>query len=97
MAKVIAGCGDAMSGIPLKIHHRTLICDLGVYSRFHRTFGGSRYSVIAKIKYTMRTSVPTNQAERPLVANRNAVSVEISTMTTAPGQNCRFIGVGPMT
>ena len=56
-----------------------------------------RYSVIAKIRYTIRTSIPTNQAERPLLASRNAVNVEISTMTTAPGQNCRFIGAGPMT
>jgi len=64
---------------------------------FYRNWGGKRYSVIAKIRYTISTSTPTNHAERPLLVNRNAVSVEMSIITTAPGQNCKFIGAGAMT
>ena len=64
---------------------------------FYRNRGGKRYSVIAKIRYTISTRTPTNHAERPLLVNRNAVSVEMSTITTAPGQNCRLIGAGAMT
>ncbi len=40
---------------------------------------------------------PTNQAERPLAVMKADVTVAIITMVTAPGQNCRFIGVGPTT
>src|SRR5205085_4283401 len=64
---------------------------------FHRNWGGKRYSVIAKIRYTISTSTPTNHAERPPLVNRNAVRVEMSIITTAPGQNCKSIGAGAMT
>ena len=64
---------------------------------FYRNWGGKRYSVIAKIRYTISTSTPTNHAERPLLVNRNAVTVEMSIITTAPGQNCKFIGAGAIT
>ena len=63
----------------------------------HRTPGGSRRSVRAKIRYTIRTSTPTNQAERPLLVTSAAVIVAMSIIATAPGQNCRVIGVGPTT
>ena len=63
----------------------------------HRPLGGSRYSVIAKMKYTISTSTPTNQAERPLLVTIVAVSVAMNIIATAPGQNCRSIGVGPRT
>ena len=52
---------------------------------------------MAKIKYTINTSTPTNQAERPLFVTSDAVIVAMNTITTAPGQNCRSIGFGPMT
>ena len=52
---------------------------------------------MAKIRYTINMSTPTNHAERPLLVTRDTVMVAISIMTTAPGQNCRFIGFGPMT
>jgi len=45
----------------------------------------------------MSTSTPTNQAERPLFVTSAAVIVAISIITTAPGQNCKSIGVGPIT
>jgi hypothetical protein len=32
----------------------------------------------------------------PAVGHRDAVMVAISIITTAPGQNCRLIGAGPM-
>ena len=38
-----------------------------------------------------------NQAERPLFVMKHAVMVAIITIETAPGQNCRSIGIGPMT
>ena len=72
-------------------------CASAPSSTFYRNWGGKRYSVIAKIRYTISTSTPTNHAERPPLVNRNAVSVEMSTITTAPGQNCRLIGAGAMT
>ena len=59
--------------------------------------GGNRYSVMAKIRYTISTSTPTNHAERPLLVTSDAVMVAISIIATAPGQNCRLIGSGPMT
>ncbi len=65
--------------------------------RCHRGTGGSRYSVIAKIKYTINSSTPTNQAERPLLVTSAAVMVAMKIITTAPGHNCRSIGVGPIT
>ena len=42
-------------------------------------------------------STPTNHAERPLLVTSEAVRVAMSIITTAPGQNCRSIGAGPMT
>ena len=33
----------------------------------HGNRGGNRHSVMAKTTYTIRTSTPTNQAERPLM------------------------------
>ena len=50
---------------------------------------------MAKIRYTMSTSTPTNHAERPLLVTRDAVVAARSIITTAPGQNRRSIGVGP--
>ena len=55
------------------------------------------YSVIAKIRYIMMMRAPTNQAERPPLVMRVAVSVAMSIIATAPGQNVRSIGVGPST
>ncbi len=52
---------------------------------------------MAKIRYTISTSTPTNHAERPLLVTREAVMVAINIITTAPGQNCRFIGAGLIT
>jgi hypothetical protein len=66
-------------------------------SPFHGARGGSRYSVMAKITYTINTSTPTNHAERPLFVTSAAVMVAMSIITTAPGQKCRLIGVGPST
>src|SRR5436305_3169959 len=40
---------------------------------------------------------PTNQAERPPLVMKLAVTVAIITMVTAPGQNCRLIGDDPTT
>jgi hypothetical protein len=45
----------------------------------------------------MRTRAPPNQAERPLFVTSAAVMVAISIITTAPGQNWRLIGSGPIT
>jgi hypothetical protein len=59
--------------------------------------GRQQKSAIAKIRYTVTTSTPTNHAERPVLLTRAAVMVAISIIATAPGQNCKFIGVGPMT
>jgi hypothetical protein len=42
---------------------------------------------MAKTKYTIKTSTPTNHAERPLFVTRDAVIVAMSIITTAPGQN----------
>ena len=52
---------------------------------------------MAKIRYTISMSTPTNHADRPLLVTRDAVMVAMSIITTAPGQNCRSIGAGPMT
>jgi hypothetical protein len=52
---------------------------------------------MAKIRYIMSTSTPTNHAERPLLVMSDAVSVEMKIIATAPGQNCRSIGIGPIT
>ena len=52
---------------------------------------------MAKIMYTINTRTPTNHADRPLFVTYIAVRVAISTITTAPGQNCRSIGDGPIT
>ena len=38
-----------------------------------------------------------NHAERPLFVTKVAVTVAIITIVTAPGQNCRSIGLGPTT
>ena len=65
--------------------------------RLCHALGGSKYSVTAKIRYTASTNTPLNQAARPLVDTTKAVRVAISIITTAPGQNCRFIGDGPTT
>ena len=51
---------------------------------------------MAKIKYTINTRTPTNHVDRPLFVTRTAVSVAMKIITTAPGQNCRSIGAGPM-
>ena len=59
--------------------------------------GGNRYSVMAKMRYTASTSTPTNHADRPLFVTSVAVRVAMNIITTAPGQNCRLIGVGPIT
>jgi hypothetical protein len=37
-----------------------------------------------------------NHAERPLFVMKEAVTAEIITIVTAPGQNCKSIGLGPM-
>ena len=58
--------------------------------------GGSRYSVIAKTRYTMSVSTPMNHAERPRFVTGVAVIGAMNIMTTAPGQNCRSIGAGPI-
>jgi hypothetical protein len=52
---------------------------------------------MAKIRYTISSSTPTNQADCPLVVSNDAVSVAMRIMITAPGQNFRSIGVGPST
>ena len=52
---------------------------------------------MAKIAYTNNARTPTNHVERPLLVTSVAVMVPINTMTTAPGQNYRSIGFGPMT
>ena len=49
------------------------------------------------MRYTISTSTPTNQVDRPLLVTSAPMSVAISIIATAPGQNCRSIGVGPMT
>jgi hypothetical protein len=64
---------------------------------FHGVRGGNRYRVMAKIAYTISTSAPMNHAERPLFVTIAAVRVARRIITTAPGQNWRLIGVGPMT
>ena len=64
---------------------------------FYGDRGGNRYSVMAKIAYTISTSAPMNHAERPLFVTIAAVRVAMRIITTAPGQNWMFIGVGPMT
>jgi hypothetical protein len=38
-----------------------------------------------------------NHAERPVLATRDATMVAMSIIATAPGQNCKLIGVGPVT
>ena len=43
------------------------------------------------------SKAPTNQAERPLLVMKLAVTVAIIIMVTAPGHNCRLIGDGPTT
>src|SRR5262245_34102217 len=58
--------------------------------------GGNRYSGMAKITSTSSTSTPMNHAERPLFVTIAAVTVAMRIITTAPGQNCMLIGVGPM-
>ena len=63
----------------------------------HEARGGNRYSVMANTRYTASTSTPLNHAARPLLDTNAAVRVAINIMTTAPGQNSRFIGVGPRT
>ena len=52
---------------------------------------------MAKIKYTIKTRAPTNQDERPAFVTMDAVMVAMKIMITAPGQNGRLIGAGPMT
>jgi len=42
----------------------------------------------------MIASTPTNQAERPDVVTRDAVSVANSIIATAPGQKFKSIGAG---
>ena len=64
---------------------------------FYWAAGGHRYSAIAKIVYTINSSTPTNQADRPLLVTSAAVMVAIKIITTAPGHSCKSIGVGPIT
>ena len=52
---------------------------------------------MATIRYTISTSTPTNHAERPLLVTKDAVIVEMSTITISPSRNCRSIGAGPIT
>lgn len=52
---------------------------------------------MAKIRYTVTTSTPTNHVERPVLLTKLAVMVAIRIIATAPGQNCKFIGIGPIT
>ena len=59
--------------------------------------GGSKNSVMAKIRYTIRSRKPTNHADRPVLVTAEAVIVAMSIITTAPGQNRRSIGAGPKT
>src|SRR5262249_47714827 len=59
--------------------------------------GGKRYNVIASTRYTASTSTPWNHAARPPFDTSAAVRVAISIITTAPGQNCKSIRVGPRT
>ena len=40
---------------------------------------------------------PTNHADRPLLVTSEAVSAATSIITTAPGQNSKSMGAGPMT
>ena len=63
----------------------------------HATRGGSGYSVMADTAYTISSRVPMNHVERPPLDSVVAVIVATSTITTAPGQNCRSIGLGPST
>ena len=71
-------------------------CPCVFWMSFHGVRGGNRYSVIAKVAYTSSASAPMNHAERPLFVTIAAVMVERRIITTAPGQNWRLIGVGPM-
>ena len=38
-----------------------------------------------------------NHADRPLLVMKQDVTEAIMTIVTAPGQNCKSIGFGPMT
>src|SRR5215831_10483915 len=53
---------------------------------FHATRGGKRYSVSAKIRYTIRSCTPRNHADRPLFVTNEEVIVARSIITIAPGQ-----------
>ena len=58
--------------------------------------GGKRYSAVAKIRYTISASAPTNQAERPDPVTSAAVSVANRIIATAPGHKFKSIGAGPI-
>ena len=51
----------------------------------------------AKIKYTIRRNTPRNHAERPGFVTSDAVMAAISIIATAPRQNSKSIGAGPIT
>ena len=38
-----------------------------------------------------------NHADRPLLVTKADATAAIMTIVTAPGQNCRSIGLGPIT
>ena len=51
---------------------------------------------MTKIKYTVTRSTPRNHAERPVFVTSDAVMAAIKIIATAPRQNYRLIGVGPI-
>ena len=59
--------------------------------------GGQAPDYLAYFMYRIDNGTPVNQLERPLFVTSAAVSVAMSIITTAPGQNRRSIGVGPTT
>jgi hypothetical protein len=79
------GAEEAWSGCP-RPRAMAAPTQVPVASPCHGARGGSRYSVMAKITYTINTSTPTNHAERPLFVTSAAVMVAMSIITTAPGQ-----------
>jgi hypothetical protein len=50
-----------------------------------------------KVRWAGSRNTPTNHADRPLFVTGAAVRMAMKIVTTAPGQNCKSIGVGPMT